>query len=378
MGRPAKYSLEDCRIWANKHNGQCLAQFYTCRKMQWQCERGHIWKTTPSQVKKGHWCPCCAGNAKLTIEEMHKIARKKGGECLSNQYINSDTKLQWQCREKHTWWSQPSNIKLGRWCPVCKGYINEEKCRFILESLTQKKFYSTRSALGNGWELDGFCRELNLAFEYQGIHHYKRVKKWYTEDEFEKLQQRDKDKSELCEQKGINKLNIPYYKAADNKSLIQFITDWLEEINVHIIGKVNWNNFITSPRKLENIQKMAARRNAKCLSKSYSQRMKFQCQKCEHVWESRVDHIKDGHGCPKCAGRPAYTIEDMRRIAVEKNGLCLSDSYINEIVKLTWQCQCGNIWKAKPHNIKLGKWCPKCGKKKSWETRRHNQELAKQ
>ena len=57
---------------------------------------------------------------RLTIEEMQALAAKKGGKCLSTQYINAMTKLKWQCAEGHIWEARPNNIKNGgTWCPEC-------------------------------------------------------------------------------------------------------------------------------------------------------------------------------------------------------------------------------------------------------------------
>jgi len=38
---------------------------------------------------------------KLTIEEIKNIAKKNGGMCLSEEYINNSTKLLRQCSEGH-------------------------------------------------------------------------------------------------------------------------------------------------------------------------------------------------------------------------------------------------------------------------------------
>jgi thiol-disulfide isomerase/thioredoxin len=56
---------------------------------------------------------------KLTIEEMQKIAKERGGVCLSNQYVNTATKLRWRCKEGHIWEATPDPIKRGHWCPKC-------------------------------------------------------------------------------------------------------------------------------------------------------------------------------------------------------------------------------------------------------------------
>jgi hypothetical protein len=57
--------------------------------------------------------------AKLTIEEMHTLAKNRDGRCLSNEYINDRTKLTWMCSEGHKWNGSPFCIKSGTWCPVC-------------------------------------------------------------------------------------------------------------------------------------------------------------------------------------------------------------------------------------------------------------------
>lgn len=35
------------------------------------------------------------------IEDMQKLAEKRGGKCLSTEYAY--TKLEWECDEGHTW-----------------------------------------------------------------------------------------------------------------------------------------------------------------------------------------------------------------------------------------------------------------------------------
>jgi len=56
---------------------------------------------------------------RLTIEEMHELAKNRGGKCLSEVYIDSHTKLQWECKEGHAFWMEPNNVKQGQWCPIC-------------------------------------------------------------------------------------------------------------------------------------------------------------------------------------------------------------------------------------------------------------------
>ena len=59
-------------------------------------------------------------------------------------------------------------------------------------------------------ELDGYNENLAIAFEYNGKQHYERVPQWQTEEEFKRLQKTDKEKIELCKNKTIHLIVIPY------------------------------------------------------------------------------------------------------------------------------------------------------------------------
>lgn len=59
---------------------------------------------------------------RLEIAKIHAIS--KDGECLSTEYINTQTKLEWKCNNiKHTpWFSNYSEvINKNSWCPKCNN-----------------------------------------------------------------------------------------------------------------------------------------------------------------------------------------------------------------------------------------------------------------
>ena len=114
--------LEEVKKIAIERDGKCLTQKYINAKtpIKWECKYGHQWKSAIDGVKYGGaWCPVCAGNKKLTIGDMQKLAQKRGGKCLSNRYFNCKTKLSWQCKNGHKWQATLSNIRKGTWCPTC-------------------------------------------------------------------------------------------------------------------------------------------------------------------------------------------------------------------------------------------------------------------
>lgn len=112
---------------ARERGGDCLSKRYVNSKARllWQCEKGHQWNASPFSIKtRKSWCPQCAGNQPLGTDAMHVLAREKGGECLSKQYVNCKTKMLWQCKNGHKFQSTPDNIKQGRWCPYCRVTID--------------------------------------------------------------------------------------------------------------------------------------------------------------------------------------------------------------------------------------------------------------
>ncbi|MFC1483190.1 hypothetical protein ACFL56_02905 [Candidatus Margulisiibacteriota bacterium] len=124
-GRGHKLTIEEMHQIAKSKGGKCLSKEYinTYTKLKWQCEKSHKFEMIPSYVKQGSWCPECRqtnrGLKKLTIEEMHQLAKEKEGKCISTKYINNITKLKWQCAEGHQFEMTPKYVKNGGWCPEC-------------------------------------------------------------------------------------------------------------------------------------------------------------------------------------------------------------------------------------------------------------------
>ena len=87
----------------------------------WECGTGHQWRATLNNVKDGHsWCPFCANKRHLGLPLACAVANSRGGECLSDDYKNSFSPLQWKCEHGHTWWAHLNNVKnAGSWCPIC-------------------------------------------------------------------------------------------------------------------------------------------------------------------------------------------------------------------------------------------------------------------
>ena len=392
--------LKEMQKIARKKNGKLISTEYVnaLTPLIWECNKCFLegrpfrWSARPADIKKGNWCPKCAGKLKYSINDMKKFATSKKGYCLSSEYKNMKSPLWWKCGEcGNEWLSTPTSvIHQGTWCPRCGRLgISERVCRKFFEILFNKKFPTTTSLKWlvneNGYKmhLDGYDDELRIAFEYNGIQHYIYNKHFYkTKEEFEQRIRDDRRKKELCNQNNIVLIIIPYYVSFDEME--DFIRKECKMRGIHIPeteDKIDWNDFnIATPNKLTEMQNAAKvvgiKRYGypgKCLSNNYLGRftpLRWECgnPSCRHQWwETPNNVINHQRWCPRCAGK-RYTIKDMHILASEKlnGGKCLSEKYKGAKVHLAWECGiCGNIWSASPDNIRRGKGCPKWREHKS-------------
>jgi len=378
-----KGNIEEMHTLAKKRGGKCLSTKYVnfSTKLKWKCARGHTWKAKPYEIKEGKWClKCYHLDQRLTIEEMHTLAKKRGGKCLSTKYVNTDTKLKWQCSEGHTWYAIPSSIKQGSWCAKCRLSLGEEICRTTFEALFAKKFRKIKPVWLKGdkgfrLELDGYNRELNMAFEYHGAQHFKPTSfglrsKDKVIEKFTTQKERDNLKKKLCKKNNVSLFIITHLD--DLKKLPHIIKNKCKSLKINI-DTINFNKEINfdnvykiKKHKLQIYQKIAKERGGKCLSTNYvntSTKLKWQCSE-GHIWEVRPDMVRRGSWCAKCAtNKQRGTIEEMHTLAKERGGKCLSTNYVNTKSKLKWQCSEGHTWYAEPNNIKQGTWCPICSRK---------------
>jgi len=129
-----KKTIEWCCNLAKEKGGSCLSTEYKNVKelMLWECARGHLWKAITDSIQQGYWCPVCAGNQRKNIEWCCDLAKDKGGSCLSTEYKNSSSSMYWRCSNGHQWKSNANNIERGHWCPQCADRtLNIDDCMRI-------------------------------------------------------------------------------------------------------------------------------------------------------------------------------------------------------------------------------------------------------
>ncbi|CAD6532973.1 hypothetical protein ACFQ3P_14500 [Paraburkholderia sabiae] len=211
-----------------------------------QCARGHIWRFGSAKLKNGLWCPQCSHEQRRSgIDAMQALARRRGGRCVSETYVSSHGKLRWQCRNGHEWTMSPISVQAGNWCAVCLRIEHDRTWLPLMQAL----------ALRRG-------------------------------------------------------------------------------------GKCLSDTYVNSRTKL-----------------------RWQCRH-GHIWEATPAGVREaGAWCPVCArARQKLTLADMQATAAERGGHCLSGTYSHVKTKLRWRCAKGHEWERSAARVRNGEWCAICAK----------------
>lgn len=373
---PPDEAILELQKLAKTLGGKCLSEQYlgSKTKLFWRCAVGHEWDAIPDSVRRGTWCPHCAGTHRLTLKDMQETARTMGGECLSTEYSNSDEKLRWRCASGHTWLAVAYHVRAGHWCPVCMAGNSERICKDIFEQMFGKPFSKARptwllNKRGKRMELDGYCGELKLAFEYHGVQHFSHNEFFHRGAKGLESRRVDDDiKVRLCHEHGVDLIVIPY--TVPLSEVPEFVHRVILERGDHLKSlrpkAVRVAEFVL-PDRINAMQLLAAQRGGACLATFYvnnNTKLRWRCAK-GHEWEAVPGSIQQGSWCPVCAGKlaPDDALQRLREIAASKGGRCLSEDYVEGQKKLRWRCALGHEWESASNYIRGGSWCPECAKK---------------
>lgn len=382
-----KLSPEYIKNYIESRNGTLLS-ISIGNRVKIRCKYNHEWEASFGAIKnQGSWCPGCYGNKKLTIEVAQKIARERGGQCLSLIYNGTNDPLLWQCASGHQWSTTLSSIKSGSWCRLCSTGLYESICRIYFETIFGEKFikfrpFWLRNSGGYKMELDGYCEKLGFAFEHNGHQHFKYIARFHkNKNDLDKQKADDQRKIELCKEHKIKLLIIPqlvtdvalcdlknHIKNACISQNIQ-IPQNFDKIKIDLLHAYDGYQ---NHERMREIQDTAKLKGGKCLSDKYlgcDFKLKFICSE-GHIWETTPTIILGGCWCPRCSGVEKYTIERLQELAHKRGGYCLSKKYVDTHSKLRWKCSVGHEWETASAHIICGKWCPVCGTRRSSAAKR--------
>jgi hypothetical protein len=233
-----------------------------------------------------------------------------------------------------------SIVVQGSWCPDCArlGNVGEVYVRAILEETFGKPFPSVQpdwlmGEKGRALELDGYCEELALAFEYQGPHH----------GSDPAVQRNDRLKRQVCMRLGITLVEV----AATNKpyppeSLLPLVRDGLREAGRFEEPRLPARMPI--PSQLAEGRRLAAARSGQMLTECYDGGpLRWKCEVPIHPeWAAELWRIRNGHWCKYCAPSAPLDLEALRKWGRGVGLELLDEEYHGAQANHSWRClDCG-------------------------------------
>lgn len=371
--------LKNLLIYVDSKGGEILDPRPVVKndRVMVRCKEGHEWDVTVGSLLSLHtWCPRCAGNFQRTLEELDAIVQSRGGVLKTREYRGVDGSYDFECNLGHSFTNMFKKVEKGQWCPICsKGSKSEEIARTTLEQLFGKKFPKKKpkwlkNSRGFQMELDGFCEDLRIAFEYQGIQHFKQDH-WGTDTEQRKTD--DYLKRLLCTERNILLIELTYQdEYIDFPRLIekQLKAAKFSVEGIDFKAKIDFSKAYIRNDRLEELRDLLADKQIQLLSNAWigtNQKYEMKCLICGHRWKALGNSFfnsRGATGCDYCSRREPANKQDINALieyAAAHNGILVSTEYVRRNHTYLWECADGHQFEANFNNLKFrNQFCPFC------------------
>jgi len=221
----ASFSVE---VISDRFLGTDCSNIYTFKCLR--CD--NIFNRTYPSLLTNRQCPKCK---KKNFIQYNSLKNSDIVDFLLNKnislisdYISARKPIKVKCNIcNHIFNNAFCNIKAGSGCSKCaNGAVKvEENVREVFESILKRPFPSVRPSFlknpdtGRNLELDGYCEELKLAFEYDGEFHY--IESPWHKNGLSKRKQLDKLKNTLCKNNEVQLIRISYLDKDNLKNVIK-------------------------------------------------------------------------------------------------------------------------------------------------------------
>lgn len=355
----------EAEFWSNK-NELKPHQVFACsgKPYYFDCDKcDHTFEARLSNVLKGAWCPYCSDppkklcnddgckSCKLKSFDSHLKAKnwsKRNEMKARNVFSNSGEIYEFKCECGHYFKKSPRDVSRGRWCPYCsnppKLLCENSKClcchQKSFASSPKKKYLSDRISidprnifLGSGDKLEFKCEE---------CHHYFK-----------------------CSPHNISKGRWCPYCANPPQRLCD------DKGCERCFGK----SFASNTRS-DNWSYLNTIKPTKVFTHSNKPYI-FDCDVCNHTFETSPNRVSKGHWCPYCANQKLCSFEDCNSCFKksfashskegcwsENNKVSKRDVFLCAREKYEFICdRCNQSFKSALYSIASGCWCPWCRKK---------------
>lgn len=268
-------------------------------KTNWKCQFGHQWSANYNNINSGKGCPYCAGVARKTPDDYHKLAKQRGFYWVG-EFVNSVLfKTTWKCNSGHKWLSAYSSIQQGAGCPHCAGNFPKSSTDFKNIAYKNGIEWVGSKPVGARRKTEWKCQEGHI---------------WSTD--FGSIERGYK---------------CPFCSGHVRKNE----KDYVNLANQH---KIKWvGKYIKNARY----------------------RTEWECSK-GHRWTTTYGHIKRGNGCPHCSGKAPKNEKDYYDLAKIRGFSWVGPMVRTVVTKTGWECKNGHYWKAVYSAIQQGSGCPIC------------------
>jgi len=315
---------------------------FSMKKAFWICPVGedHIWEASIQSRHKGNSCPYC-GNRKVlagfndlgSSKEYAHIVKEwhpKNILKVSEVSVAANKKVWWLCEEGHEWEAIIANrTKKGSGCPACK----KGSAKKFLQTVAESKLFSEYHE-----DNPKSAEEITLGTNFPV--------KWKCKINPE----------HIWEVSVANRMSGSGCPVCLGRKIIAGINDLASsEEHAHLVEQWHPDNILTPME----------------VGVGTDVNIKWKCEE-GHVWMALIySRTTNGHGCPECLGRTAWTQE--RKVVADYPEL-LSQWHVTNVLdpqKITfrskqeavWQCPKNDkhIWTASVVSRSLdGSDCPVC------------------
>ncbi len=411
--RRNKNGLLNAQEQAKSRGGECLSKEYinALSKLEWKCSKNHVWKASYASVIKGIWCNKCG--RKTTSEKLknkngllnaQKYAQKKNGECLSEEYLDSLTKLKWKCSKNHIWEATYNNVvNHNRWCNKCAIKTNAEKLKnkngllnaqeqaksrggecLSEEYISSNKVKMTwKCSNGHIWEASyssvmkgSWCP--NCSYYYYKEHKIRDLLEYFLDTKFIKSHPKwniNPVTNRCLELDGYSeKLKIAFEYQGDHHYKEVFKGSDLEYIKYKDnIKKQNCSNNGVKLIIIDDKFKLNQEKEIVDYIINLLNENNIEIKK--EIKQEDINKI-----FKKVVVQQKIFLEKAKELAESKDGYCLSDQYFDAKTKLKWECKEKHVWDSLYYSVvEANQWCPQCAIKTNAEQQKNKNglELAK-
>ncbi|MFA5024264.1 MAG: hypothetical protein WC523_04870 [Patescibacteria group bacterium] len=134
-----RLTQEQAQEFIKNKGGKLLSVYISSRKkVTIKCLKDdYIWSPKWNNVTCGKWCPKCAKNSPIPIENVEEFVANHCGLIVDkSNFINAKSKIEVKClKDNYIWSTTWDRLKHGSWCPKCANKIlltENEISKFVL------------------------------------------------------------------------------------------------------------------------------------------------------------------------------------------------------------------------------------------------------